>query len=76
MPKAYTMNEYENDDTRVMYSKYENTQEQKQITISQTVEAVKERQNQFMQLEKDIVDLNEMFRDLAVITQEQGEVIG
>ena len=76
LPKAYTTNEYESDDMRVMYSKYDSPQEQKQVTISQSVEAVQERHKQFVQLERDIVDLNEMFRDLAVITQEQGEMIG
>ncbi len=39
-------------------------------------EMVKERQNQMKQLEGDIVDLNSMFKDLAIMVHDQGEIIG
>ena len=49
---------------------------QKQIQKNLELELVQERQKQFTQLENDIVDLNSMFKDLAVIVHDQGETIG
>lgn len=40
------------------------------------LQQVLERQKGFQQLESDIVDLNSMFKDLALIVHEQGEMIG
>jgi t-SNARE complex subunit (syntaxin) len=39
-------------------------------------ELILERQKKFKQLEGDIVDLNSMFKDLAVMVHDQGEIIG
>jgi t-SNARE complex subunit (syntaxin) len=36
---------------------------------------VLERQKRFTQLESDIADLNAMFKDLAVMVHDQGEII-
>eukprot|EP00795_Rhopilema_esculentum_P007869 gene7869-13747_t len=41
----------------------------------QELEAIKERENRFRQIETDILDVNEIFRDLAVIIHEQGDSI-
>ncbi len=49
---------------------------QKQIQKNLELELVQERQKQFSQLENDIVDLNSMFKDLAIIVHDQGETIG
>lgn len=49
-----------------------------QLQQSKSVELqmVQERKANMDKLEKDMVDLNHIFKDLAVIVQEQGEVIG
>jgi hypothetical protein len=49
------------------------TQIQKQTN---EYEQVKERKQQFNQLETDIQDLNSMFKDLAVMVHDQGQDIG
>ncbi len=40
------------------------------------LEAINERDQRIQKIETDILDVNEIFRDLAVIIQEQGETIG
>ena len=49
-----------------------------QLQQSKSVELqmVQERKANMDKLEKDMVDLNHIFKDLAVIVQDQGEVIG
>lgn len=47
-----------------------------QIKNEQELQLVKDRENQIHQLESDIVDLNYMFKDLAVIVNDQQETIG
>lgn len=42
---------------------------------NQEFEQVKGRQNQLQNLEQDIVDLNSVFKDLALIVHEQGDII-
>ena len=39
-------------------------------------ELVLERKKRFTQLESDIIDLNVMFKDLAVMVHDQDETIG
>lgn len=52
-------------------------EQRQQLQKSKSVELqlVTERQKNFEKLEKDMVDLNHIFKDLAVIVQDQGEVI-
>ena len=53
-------------------------EQQKQVQRTKSVELqlVTERKNNFDKLEKDMTDLNQIFKDLAVIVQDQGEIIG
>ena len=51
-------------------------QKQKQIKQNEDLQIVIERDKQMKQLESDIVDLNHMFKDLAVMVHDQGEIIG
>lgn len=55
----------------------ENKSQQAQIAIEQDVNLVqlKEREAALKRLEKDIVDVNMIFKDLAVMVHDQGEVI-
>lgn len=55
-----------------------NEQEQRNVQIKkdQDLQLVKDRENQIHQLESDIIDLNSMFKDLAVIVNDQQETIG
>eukprot|EP00794_Sanderia_malayensis_P004690 gene4690-5305_t len=39
------------------------------------LDAIKEREERIQKIETDILDVNEIFRDLAVLIQEQGETI-
>lgn len=50
-------------------------QSQAQVS-TQLVDQVIERNNQMKNLERDIVDLNSMFKDLSLLVHEQGETIG
>lgn len=55
----------------------ENKNQQAQIAIEQDVNLVqlKEREASLRRLENDIVDVNMIFKDLAVMVHDQGEVI-
>jgi vacuolar-type H+-ATPase subunit I/STV1 len=75
-------NNYNNNDETMNFgnnSDYMSSSSTKQVqqVIQQQddLEAVKQRQEQMHQLETDIVDLNSVFKDLAVLVQDQGEVI-
>lgn len=57
-------------------SNYEQDQRFVQIKKEQDLQLVKDRENQIHQLESDIIDLNSMFKDLAVIVNDQQETIG
>ncbi|RNA36593.1 syntaxin-12, partial [Brachionus plicatilis] len=46
-----------------------------QIKNEQELQLVKDRENQIHQLESDVIDLNSMFKDLAVIVNDQQETI-
>ena len=35
-----------------------------------------ERQDAILQLERDVIDINDMFKELGAMVSEQGEVIG
>ncbi len=50
--------------------------EQKQTQEKVDLQLVIDRKNQLQRLESDMVDLNSMFKDLAVIVHDQGELIG
>jgi hypothetical protein len=65
----YTTNETANNN-------YLQAQQQAKIQREEEYEMIKERQNQMKQLETDIVDLNSMFKDLAIMVHDQGEIIG
>lgn len=59
-----------------VYRVEEDSQKQKQIKQNENLQLVIERDKQMKQLESDIVDLNHMFKDLAVMVHDQGELIG
>ena len=65
----YTTNETANNN-------YLQAQQQAKIQREEEYEMIKERQNQMKQLETDIVDLNSMFKDLAIMVHDQGDIIG
>jgi len=52
-------------------------QQQLQVSLEQEreLEQIREREEQIRQLESDIVDVNQIFKDLATMVHEQGEVI-
>uniref|UniRef100_A0A2P2I4Z9 Syntaxin-7-like n=1 Tax=Hirondellea gigas TaxID=1518452 RepID=A0A2P2I4Z9_9CRUS len=54
-----------------------NQQQQLQVQLEQEAEldAIRERESQIRQLETDIGDVNQIFKDLATMVHEQGEVI-
>lgn len=54
-----------------------NQQQQLQVQLEQEaeLEAIRERESQIRQLETDIGDVNQIFKDLATMVHEQGEVI-
>ncbi|CAF0877041.1 unnamed protein product [Brachionus calyciflorus] len=54
---------------------YEQEQRNIQIKRDQDLQLVKDRENQIHQLESDIIDLNSMFKDLAIIVNDQQETI-
>jgi t-SNARE complex subunit (syntaxin) len=49
-----------------------------QLQVEQNLDlaAVKERQQALSELESDIVDVNQIFKDLARIVHDQGELVG
>ncbi|EDV23535.1 uncharacterized protein TRIADDRAFT_58273 [Trichoplax adhaerens] len=47
-----------------------------QQQLDEDTELIEERSRQIHAIEADIINVNEIFKDLAVIVQEQGEVIG
>ena len=56
---------------------YNKSQQQAQITLDyDQVLAVEEQNEALRGLEKDIVDVNSIFKDLAILVHDQGEVIG
>ncbi|KAG1651793.1 Syntaxin-7 [Nymphon striatum] len=56
----------------------EPSQSQMQLQLEEDVniEALKEREKSIKQLESDIVDVNTIFKDLATMVHEQGDIIG
>ncbi|XP_071500677.1 syntaxin-12-like isoform X1 [Diadema antillarum] len=48
--------------------------QQSQVTY-EDLEAIKERESQLKKLESDILDVNQIFKDLATMVHEQGEMI-
>ncbi|KAA0183286.1 hypothetical protein HAZT_HAZT005692 [Hyalella azteca] len=48
---------------------------QHQLEQEEELRAIKERESQIRQLEADIGDVNQIFKDLATMVHEQGEVI-
>lgn len=61
-----------------MYSTYEPQQQQRQQQLNdyEQLRQAEERDTQFKSLEKDIVDVNSIFKDLAILVHDQGEIIG
>uniref|UniRef100_A0A914WP97 t-SNARE coiled-coil homology domain-containing protein n=1 Tax=Plectus sambesii TaxID=2011161 RepID=A0A914WP97_9BILA len=51
--------------------------QQRQLQVEQNVDlqAIKERQQALSQLESDITDVNQIFKDLALMVHEQGEIV-
>lgn len=72
----FSKNEFSFDTSEVFEKKPSNQLQQKQMQQNLDLQSVIERQEKFQQLESDIVDLNSMFKDLAIITHDQGQVIG
>lgn len=74
---VFTKNEFESYDSLNSFAPQNlYQQQQKQASQNDQLHIVVERQQKFQQLESDIVDLNSMFKDLAVMVHDQGEVIG
>ncbi|KAF2366763.1 Syntaxin N-terminal domain [Trinorchestia longiramus] len=48
---------------------------QQQLQQEEELRAIKERESQIRQLETDIGDVNQIFKDLATMVHEQGEVV-
>ncbi|XP_065669954.1 syntaxin-7 isoform X2 [Hydra vulgaris] len=61
------------DDTSPIKSSGVQLQVQQEAELS--LDMIKEREDALRQLESDIVDVNEIFKDLAIMVHEQGEVI-
>ena len=62
----------------VRYSNFnenESYYQQQQMQPQNQLESTKEREQQLKNLEKDIVDLNSMFKDLSVLVHEQGDTL-
>ncbi|XP_071545876.1 syntaxin-7-like isoform X2 [Panulirus ornatus] len=51
------------------------SQMQIQMEQEQEMQALQERETQIRQLESDIMDVNQIFKDLATMVHEQGEVV-
>lgn len=51
-------------------------QQQIQIESEMSAEELKNREEAIRQLEQDIVGVNDIFRDLAAMIHQQGDVIG
>ncbi|XP_063875454.1 syntaxin-7-like isoform X1 [Scylla paramamosain] len=51
------------------------SQMQIQMEQEQEMQALQERESQIRQLESDIMDVNQIFKDLATMVHEQGEVV-
>lgn len=73
---------FQNDETSVgasrILSGFDNNNQSKQAQINKAIELelVQERQRQIQQIESDIIDLNSMFKDVAVMVNDQQETIG
>ena len=66
-----------NESTNYPRASYNNQQQQTQISLDYDQLLAVEQQNEAMKnLEKDIVDVNSIFKDLALLVHDQGEVIG
>lgn len=50
-------------------------QKQAQMKRDLELEIVKEREKQIRQLESDILDINSMFKDVALMVHDQGEIL-
>ena len=74
---VFTRNELNSFDTSRFQEENETNNQQNQLQLDYSNhELILERQKKFKQLEGDIVDLNSMFKDLAVMVHDQGEIIG
>jgi hypothetical protein len=64
-------------DSNYPSASYNKNQQQAQISLDyDQVLAVEQQNEAFRDLEKDIVDVNSIFKDLAILVHDQGEVIG
>ena len=73
----------ENETEGASYVRYNNSsvendnyQVQAQLQSNNQLELAVERNKQMKGLERDIVDLNSMFKDLSLLVHDQGEIIG
>lgn len=63
-------------DSNYPSASYNKSQQQAQISLDyDQVLAVEQQNEAFRDLEKDIVDVNSIFKDLAILVHDQGEVI-
>jgi histidyl-tRNA synthetase len=75
MFKSNDQSQYELATTINMGNPLDDAQRQQQMQRMNNLDLAQERQRQFQQLESDVIDLNSMFKDLAIITQDQQETI-
>lgn len=59
---------YEDNDQTTSQQSYQQTLEDQRVII--------DREDQFLQIESDIMDINEIMRDLANLTNAQGNAVG
>ncbi len=66
---------FENEESNVRFGGADSFA-QKQLQQNNQLQLVEERADQMRQLERDIVDLNSMFKDISVLVHDQGDLIG
>lgn len=68
----------DDDDDEVKFLEQERKREEQQIQdqiIEDDLTLIRDREERIRQLESDILDVNEIFKDLATMVNEQGETI-
>lgn len=74
-PRGSSLPESERDDDRLLYHDSHAIQSQQYADLEDETLQVEQREREMRQLESDIVGINDIFRDLATLVNEQGEVI-
>lgn len=74
-PGGSSLPESERDDDRLLYHDSHAIQSQQYADLEDETLQVEQREREVRQLESDIVGINDIFRDLATLVNEQGEII-